>query len=107
MKNPFSISLLRKDNRRFKGTGGVSQGNRSRGFIPAFYDAQSHKAHVSRFANGTPAPIHVLDGLPAEWVITRDSFGRVIAVKGSVVAGFLCGGRFYTREEAAKVTETP
>jgi len=102
MKNPFSISWLRTENRSFKGTGGVSQENRSLGFIPAFYDSQSHQALVSRFANGTPAPIHVLDGLPVEWVLRRDPSGRVTAVRGSVVAGFLYGGRFYTREEAAR-----
>jgi hypothetical protein len=45
----------------------------------------------------------MLDGLPTEWVVKRDPAGRVTAVKGSVVAGFLLGGRFYTREEAARV----
>ena len=105
MKNPFSISRLRRENLSFKGTGGVSQGNRSLGFIPAFYDLQSRQAQVSRFANGTPAPIHVMDGLPAEWVARRDPSGRITAVKGSVVAGFLYGDRFYTREEAAKAVK--
>jgi hypothetical protein len=31
----------------------------------------------------------------------RDGRGRVTAVKGSVVAGFLRRSRFYTREQAA------
>jgi hypothetical protein len=57
---------------------------------------------VSRFANGTPAPIHILDGAPEEWVVARDPSGRVIAVKASVIAGFLHQGRFYTRAQAAQ-----
>jgi hypothetical protein len=106
MRSPFSISLLRKQNRVFNGTGGVSQVNRTQGFIPAFYDTQSHEAQISRFANGTPAPIHMLDGLPTEWVVKRDPSGRVTAVKGTVVAGFLSGGKFYTREQAALMVNT-
>jgi hypothetical protein len=48
------------------------------------------------------APIHLLCGLPAEWVVSRDAAGGVSAVKPSIVAGFLRDGRFYTREEAAR-----
>jgi hypothetical protein len=48
------------------------------------------------------APIHLLSGLPPEWVVTRDAAGGVSAVKPSIVAGFLRDGRFYTREEAAR-----
>jgi hypothetical protein len=45
----------------------------------------------------------VLDGLPEEWIIERDPSGRVVAVKASVVAGFIYHDRFYTREQAAQV----
>jgi hypothetical protein len=48
------------------------------------------------------APIHLLCGLPDEWVVTRDSAGCVSSVKASVVAGFLRDGRFYTRQQAAQ-----
>jgi hypothetical protein len=57
---------------------------------------------ISRFANGNPAPIHVLDGLPEDWVIGRDKGGRVMAVKDSVISGFMRQGRFYTRAQAAQ-----
>jgi hypothetical protein len=33
--------------------------------------------------------------------VERDSSGRVMAVKSSVIAGFIYHGRFYTREQAA------
>ncbi|MBK8184575.1 MAG: hypothetical protein IPK63_17540 [Candidatus Competibacteraceae bacterium] len=91
---------LRKDNVIFAGTGGVSQGNRSSGFLPAFYDAESGSVEVARFSNGAPAPIHLLEGLPEAWVKQRRPSGQVIAVKDSVIAGFLRQGRFYTREQA-------
>jgi hypothetical protein len=66
MAKSLSDAALRKQNQTFKGTGGVSEKNRFQGFIPTFYDSKSHQAHISRFANGTPAPIHILDGLPEE-----------------------------------------
>jgi hypothetical protein len=101
MAQSLSNAVLRKQNQIFKGTGGVSEKNRSQGFIPAFYDSKSHQARISRFANGTPAPVHILDGLPEEWIVECDPSGRVMAVKASVIAGFIYHGRFYTREQAA------
>jgi hypothetical protein len=62
MAQSFSNAILRKQNQIFRGTGSVSEKNRSQGFIPTFYDSKSHQAHISRFANGTPVPIHILDG---------------------------------------------
>lgn len=60
MAQSLSNAVLRKQNQIFKGTRGVSERNRSQGFIPAFYDPKSHQAHISRFANGNPAPIHII-----------------------------------------------
>ena len=102
MKQSLSYAVLREENQIFAGSGGVSRGNRTYGFIPAFYDTQSCQAVVSRFANGTPAPVHVLDGVPKEWVERRDPSGRIAALKNTVIAGFLHQGRFYTREQAAR-----
>ena len=93
---------LRKDNVTFAGTGGVSQRNRSGGFLPAFYDAESGSVEVARFRDGAPAPLHLLEGLPEAWVKQRRPSGQVMAVKDSIVAGFLRRGRFYTREQAAR-----
>jgi hypothetical protein len=101
MKQPLSDEMLGRENRQFTGSGGLSEQNRAYGFIPAFYNTQSRKAMASCFANGTPAHIHVLEGLPQEWVVQRDTFGRVVAAKDSVIAGFLYQGEFYTREQAA------
>lgn len=93
---------LQEQNRRFKGTQGVSQENRGSGFVPAFFDSSTGTVHRSCFADGRPAPMHLLDGLPAELVIERSPSGRVTAVRESVQAGFVRNGKFYTREQAAK-----
>jgi hypothetical protein len=101
MTERFSIDTLVEQNHRFHGTAGVSAGNHSRGFVPAFFDEAQGRTYRSRFANGTPAPIHLLDGLPEELVLERSPAGAVKAVKRSLISGFLRDGCFYTREEAA------
>ena len=98
----LSEQLLRDQNIVFANSAGVSAGNRSKGFVPAFQNTNSGECVVSRFADGSDAPIHVLDGLPRKWITALDEEGHVIAVDKAVIAGFLHDGRFYTREEAAE-----
>lgn len=93
---------LKSENCQFQGTGGVSEENREQGFIPAFHDQQSGHNVISSYADGTPAPIHVIDGLPAEWIVEHDETGHALATREGVIAGFLRNGIFYTREEAAR-----
>ncbi len=93
---------LRRENALFRGTRGVSENNRSLGFRPAYLNTATGETVVSRFADGTVAPVHVLDGLPEDWVIARDRSGNVLKVLATILAGFLRGGRFYTREAAAR-----
>ena len=78
----------------------MSQENRHLGFAPAYLDTRTGIALPSRYADGVPAPIHVLDGLPPNWVLDRDAMGRVLTARPGVVAGFLRDGCFYTRDEA-------
>jgi hypothetical protein len=92
---------LERENLRYRGSGGVSAESRPLGFQPAFADRETRAIHLSRFADGRPAPCHLLDGLPGELVVSRRPCGRVAAVKASLVSGFVRAGRFYTREEAA------
>ncbi len=87
---------------RHLGTGGASSVNKVHGFQPAFKDRDTGAIYPSRHANGTLASVHLLDGLPSEVVVERSSIGRVAAVKSSLVAGFLLGSQFYTREEAVR-----
>lgn len=92
---------LGQESRRFCRTGGVSENNRCWGFQAAFLDTDTGRVYLSRFADGRPAPVHVLDGLPEELVLARSGEGRVLAAKQTVVAGFVYADHFYTREQAA------
>lgn len=106
MAQVMSERLLQLETRAFQGTGGISSENGHRGFRPAFLDQATAHVYLSRFADGRPAPFHLLDGLPEGLVLDRDAAGRVKAVKATVVSGFVLEGRFYTREEAARRMDT-
>ncbi len=97
----MQILDLRQQNRCFANTGGVSANNRQHGFVPAFKDTHTGRVELSRFRDGAPAPIHLLDGLPEDWVIDRGDDGEVLAISDSVVSGFVRDGVFFTREQAA------
>lgn len=98
---PLSEEDLRRQTTELRGTGGTSADNRHRGFLPAFRDSVTGKVYPSRHADGRPACVHLLEGLPADLVMERDAGGKVHAVKGSLEPGFTRGGYFYTREQAA------
>lgn len=106
MEAVLNNAVLERENRFFRGTGGRSEENRGLGFLPAFMDAVTQVIYRSCFADGRPAPFHLLDGLPDEVVIQRASSGRVAVIRGSVVAGFVRDGHFYTREEASRYLAT-
>lgn len=101
--NAFGLTpdVLSQENDCYCDTPGVSRNNRCHGFQPAFLDRSTGRVYLSRFADGAPAPIHLLDGLPEELAPRRNNQGCVIAVKDSVIAGFVHAERFYTREQAA------
>jgi hypothetical protein len=94
---------LECQNAAFAGTGGISPNNRQAGFLPAYQNTVTGEIVISRFADGSPAPVHVLEGLPADWVALRDAAGAVVRVLDAIVAGFLRDGAFYTREAAAQL----
>ena len=66
------------------------------GFLPAFRDLETGETHLSTNTDGSLAPVHLLDGIPEGWVLERDTEGRVIALRESVIAGYLRGERFFT-----------
>lgn len=102
MKRLMNAQLLKQENVAHAGTGGRSQGNFALGFHPAFLDTGTFAIYLSRFADGRPAPFHLLDGLPDEVVLRRSAAGRVMAAKASLVSGFERNGFFYTRTAAAR-----
>jgi hypothetical protein len=105
MREAVTAQTLLFENRAFAGSAGISRNNRSRSFQPGFHDRDSGQTVISRFTTGMPAPVHVLDGVPPDWVTGRDINGRVKSVKGSVVSGFVRQGRFYTRAETAALVQ--
>jgi hypothetical protein len=102
MKHLMNEQRLSQENTAHAGTGGVSRGNAGMGFRPAFLDFATLTIYPSRFADGRPAPFHLLDGLPDEAVTDRLPSGRVVAAKASIISGFERGGFFYTRQAAAR-----
>ena len=98
---------LARENDCFADTQGISENNRSRHFVPAFRDQLTGETHASVFADGRPAAVHLVDGVPDHWVVSRDKDEHVTAVLETVISGFLRDGVFFTREEvAAKTLDT-
>lgn len=102
MQGALTELALRHENELYANTRGTSQANRALGWRPGYLNKATGELALSRFADGRPAPIHVLDGLPEAWVQSRDAAGHVLAAEPEIVSGFIRDGRFYTREQAAR-----
>jgi len=100
--HPLTDEVLLKENQAFDGTAGVSKNNRANGFRPAFMDTDTGNVYLSQYADGQPAPVHVLDGLPLKLIDIKST--KRCTIKNTVVTGFLLGDRFYTREQAARTS---
>ena len=107
MRRPLSNAQLHRETLSYRGTGGVSAESRGSGFVPAFCDTSTGQAQAARFADGRPAPCHVLDGVHPDWVAERGPQGEILRLKDSIIAGFLRDGLFYTREQAALAVTRP
>jgi len=105
VKPVMTEKQLQQENVVHTGTGGRSQENSGLGFKPAFLDFQTQRMYPSRFADGRPAPFHLLDGLPDEVVVDRSASGRVVAAKATLISGFERNGFFYTRAAAARAAK--
>ncbi len=102
MNQSMTSERIRKENRTFDNTGGVSAGNCTAGFIPAFCDTATGRVEPSRHPDGSLASIHMLVGLPREWAVELGNGNMVLAVKETVIAGFLRADVFFTRDQAAR-----
>ncbi len=90
------------ENQRHKKTRGISQNCHHAGYAPAFQNRLTGETRMSTFADGSPAAVHLLDGLPDHWVISRDADNHVTEVLDTVVSGFVRDGVFFTREQVAQ-----
>ena len=102
MNGAMTVEHLWRENLAYCGTGGVSTGYSAAGFISAFCDTATGRVEPSRLADGSPAAMHLLAGLPSEWVAARAEDNAVTVIKATVIAGFVRAGVFYTRAQAAK-----
>jgi hypothetical protein len=101
MMEQLTRETLKTQNQRFCHTAGVSHQNNRWGYLPGFLDEETGSVYPSCKADGTLAPIHVMDGLPESLITARSASGRAAAVKRTVIAGFIKEGHFYTREQVA------
>ncbi|NEX22500.1 hypothetical protein G3480_19675 [Thiorhodococcus mannitoliphagus] len=91
---------LRDENLLYANTRGISQNNQSLGFRPGYLNSCNGECALSRFSDGSLAPVHLLEGLPEHWIRRRDQAGKVTQLEPGIVSGFIREGRFFTREEA-------
>ena len=103
MGQMLTDARLRRENLAFAGTSGVSATSADRQLRPAFRDPVTGRVEIARFADGRPAPVHTICGLPAEWAAEVDADGQIVAVKDQIESGFVRDEVFYTREEAANL----
>ncbi len=61
--------------------------------MPAFYDLEEGQIYLSRFADGSLAPMHVYDSLPDAILMRREL---------NVVSGYLYDGAFLTGLQTAQ-----
>ncbi len=73
-------------------------------FLPAFQDTSTGETHLPLDADGSVASTHALCGLPDDWVLARNQHGQPVALKASIIAGYMRSGRFYTPEELANIS---
>ena len=104
MNRMLTPARLAAQNARHAITGAPETTHRL-GFSPAFLDCATMRIHPARFADGTLAARHCLDGLPDEVVLDRLPSGRVVLAKATLIPGFERGGFFYTRGAAARACE--
>ena len=95
----MSQSQVEQQRNVFDQLGGAVFRDASFGFMPAFLDLNTRETHLSAYKDGQPAVVHLLDGLPQYWVSEWGTDGRAVALKSTVIAGFMRNSRFYTINE--------
>ena len=59
------------------------------GFHPCLPRYRHRRGGTQSQPDGNPAPVHLLDGLPDEWIVERGEADQVLAIKPTVITG-LC-----------------
>ena len=101
MSRPSNQIDITRASVAYRGSCGESHTACQHRFLPAFRDNEDGRVELAKLANGSVAPMHLISNLPNAWATQVDANGHVLQLKASVEAGFVKGGRFYTRDEAA------
>jgi hypothetical protein len=107
MDSAMTKDQLNQQNLTYQNTQGISSNCAMSGYTPAFQDTLTGEIHLSKFADGRLAPIHVIDGLPQEWIVQRDENQRAILARDTIIAGFVRDGVFFTRKQLADKPSNP
>ncbi len=73
------------------------------GFAPAYLNLQTGTMVHSTFSNGVEAPVHLLEGLPEDWLDSTTPAGSQPALKEGVIPGYIRDQSFFTREQACAI----
>lgn len=101
----LDAKTIEQESKRFLGRMGTSSEVNGSGFCPAFKDSNTGDVHPSRFADGTLATLHVLDGLPNHLVLERNNNGHVTKTVDWLITGFIKDNQFYTRMEVSNMIQ--
>ena len=95
----LSQAQVKRQYKNYKQLGSAVFSDAAFGFMPAFQDVLTEETHLATYEDGTPAVLHVLDGLPEGWIAEWGEDGRADSVRTGVIAGFMRGGCFFTIDE--------
>lgn len=95
----ISTIALEKQQKTYQKISGTNISDLCVGFIPAFRDLSTNETHLSITPEGRVSPIHLIDGLPLDWVTEWDLEGYPKSLKSGIIAGFFRGENFFTLEE--------
>jgi hypothetical protein len=92
----LTVAELKEQRGTYQTVSGKSLSDLCIGFMPAFRDVTTGETHLALRPDGSLSPVHLIDGLPSNWVSKWDSNGRAMGLKSTIVAGFFRGERFYS-----------
>lgn len=73
------------------------------GFAPAYLNLQTGAMVHSTFSNGVEAPVHLLEGLPGDWLDSPATAGSQPVLKEGIIPGYIRDQTFFTREQACAI----
>lgn len=92
----ISSVALEKQETTYQKISGFNLSSLCVGLVPAFRDLSTNETHLSMNADGIISPIHLVEGLPIDWVTEWDTSGFPVSLRPGIIAGFFRGEKFFT-----------